>query len=49
MACAGAFSPRTHREKMLWPPVSTNYGDINTSGLTYTIQGGANTIDIELK
>jgi hypothetical protein len=32
-----------------WFEIPGKYGDVKTSGLTYTIQGGSNPIDIELK
>ena len=32
-----------------WFEIPGKYGDVKTSGLTFTIQGGSNPIDIELK
>jgi hypothetical protein len=32
-----------------WFAIPPRYGDVKSSGLTYNIRGGSNSIDIELK
>jgi len=49
MTSKGDRKPEPFPDVPDWFPIPREYGDLATSGLTYTVKGGSNTINIELK